>query len=84
MLSLFSHTQLCVTLWTVARQSPLSMGFSRQEYWGRLLCHPPGDLSDPGIKPASLTSLALAGRFCTTSTPEKPLKLGTGVLKCVQ
>jgi len=41
------------------------MGFSRQEYWNVLPCPPPGDLSDPGIKPVSLTSLALAGRFLT-------------------
>ena len=57
----------CATLWTVAHRAPLSMGFPRQEYWSALPCHPPGDLPDPGIKPASLTSLALAGRFFTTS-----------------
>ena len=39
-----------VTLWTVAQQDPLSMGFSRQEYRSVLLCPPPGDLPDPGIK----------------------------------
>ena len=50
-LSHFSRTRLFVTLWAVARQAPLSMGFSRQEYWGGLPCPPPGDLSDPGIKP---------------------------------
>ena len=42
------------TLWTVAHQAPLSMGFSRQEYWGGLPCPPPGDLPNPGIKPRSL------------------------------
>ena len=41
-----------VTPWTVARQAPLSLGFSRQEYWRRLPCPPPGDLPNPGIKPA--------------------------------
>ena len=41
------------TLWTVACQAPLSMGFSRQEYWSRLPFSPPGDLSDPGSEPAS-------------------------------
>ena len=41
------------TLWTVARQAPLSMGFSRQEYWSALPCPPPRDLHDPGIEPAS-------------------------------
>ena len=44
-----------VQFWTVARQAPLSMGFSRQEYWSGLPCPPPGDLPDPGIKPRSLT-----------------------------
>ena len=52
MLSHFSHVQLFMTLWTIARQAPLSMGFSRQEYWSGLPCPPPGDL-DPGIKPMS-------------------------------
>ena len=45
-----------VTLWTVAHQAPLSMGFSRQKYWSGLPCSPPGDLPDPGIEPASLMS----------------------------
>ena len=49
MLTLFSHAQLFVTLWTVARQAPLSMGFSRQEYWGGLPFPPPGDLPNPGM-----------------------------------
>ena len=69
-LSCFSRVWLCETPWTVARQVPLSMGFSRQEYWSGLPCPPPGDLSDPGIKPVSLTlhvPPALAGRFFTTS-----------------
>ena len=42
-----------VTLWTVAYQAPLSVGFPRQEYWNGLPCPPPGDLPDPGIKPSS-------------------------------
>ena len=49
-------------LWTVACQAPLSMGFSRQEYWSGLLCPPPGDFPDPGMEPTSLTAPALAGR----------------------
>ena len=49
----FSHVQLYATLWTVARQAPLSMGFSRQEYWSGLPCPPPGDLPSPGIEPRS-------------------------------
>ena len=63
----FSHVWLFVTLWTVAPQAPPSMGFSRQEYWNGLPCPPPGDLPDPGIEHASLTSPALAGRLFTTS-----------------
>ena len=55
-LSHFSRVQLVATLWTVAHQAPLSMGFSREEYWSGLLCPSPGDLPDPGIKPSSLTS----------------------------
>ena len=51
MLSHFSCVWLCATPWTVARQAPLSMGFSRQEYWSRLLCPPSGDLPDPGSNP---------------------------------
>ena len=51
-----------VTPWTVAHQGPLSMGFSRQEYWTGLPFLPPGDLPNPGIK---LTSPALAGGFFT-------------------
>ena len=56
----FSRVQLYVALWTVAHQAPQSMGFSRQEYWSGLPCPPPGDLTDPGIKPMSLMSSALA------------------------
>ena len=57
-----------VTSWTVVYQAPLSMGFSRQEYWSGLPCPSPGDFPDAGIKPVSLMSPALAGRFLTTST----------------
>ena len=48
-------------------QAPLSLGFSRQEYWRGLLCPPPGDLSNPCIKPTSLMSPALSGGFFITS-----------------
>ena len=65
MLSLFSRVQLFVMPWTAIRQAPLSMGFSRQEYWIGLPCSPPGVLLDPGIKPESLMSPALADRFFT-------------------
>ena len=67
MLSHFSCVWLFVTLWTVALQAPLSMGFSRQEHWSGLPCPPPGDLPDPGTEPVSLLSAALAAGFFTTS-----------------
>ena len=67
MLSHFGRVQLFVTIWTVALQAPLSMGFSRQEYWGGLPCPPPGDLPNPEFEPMPLVSLALAGGFFTTS-----------------
>ena len=69
---LLNHVQLFVTLWAVAHQAPLSMGFSRQEYWSALPCPPLGDLPDPGIKAMSLTFPALAGEFFTTEPPGKP------------
>ena len=56
MLSCLSRVQLFATPWTVALQAPLFVGFSRQEYWSGLLFPPPGDLSNPGIEPESLTS----------------------------
>ena len=52
MLSGFTCVQLFTTLWTVDCQSPLSMGFFKQEYWDGLTCSPPGHLPDPGIEPA--------------------------------
>ena len=70
-LSRFSHVQLFATLWTGAHQGPLSMEFSRQEYWGGLLGPPPGDLPDPGVEPVSFTSPALAGGFFTTSATQE-------------
>ena len=51
----------------MVHQAPLSMGYSGQEYWSGLPCPPPGDLPNPGIKPATLMSPALAGQFFTTS-----------------
>ena len=62
-----------MTLWTVARQAPLSMGFPRQEYWSGLSFFPPRDLPDPGIEPVSPVSPALAGGFVTTQPPGKSL-----------
>ena len=58
-----------VTLWTVARQAPLSMGFSRQEYWSGLAFSVLGDLPNLGIQPASLASLSLTGGSITTRIP---------------
>ena len=63
MLSCFSHVLLFATLWTVAHQAPLFMGFPRQETWSGLPHPPAGDLPNPGIKTASLMSPALAGRL---------------------
>ena len=59
-----------VTPWTVARQAPLSMEFSQQEFLSELPFPSPGDLPDPGIKPAFP---ALAGRFFTSEPPGKPI-----------
>ena len=71
-LSHFSHVRLFATLWTVARQAPLLVGLSRQEYWSELPFPSPGDVPDPGIEPRSpslqansLTSDALDARLGT-------------------
>ena len=69
---LLSRVQFFAILWTVALQAPLSMVFSRQEYWSELSFPSPGDLPDTGFKPGSLASPALAGRFFTTEPPGKP------------
>ena len=74
-LSCFSCVQLFVTQWTIAHQAPLSLGFSRQEYWSGLPCPPPGDLPNQEIKPAPLTFPALAGRFLTTSATWEPQRM---------
>ena len=66
---LLSHVQLFTTPWTVACQAPLSMEFSRQEYWSGLPFPFLGDLPDPRIKPVSFVFPALADGFFTT----KPL-----------
>ena len=75
-LSCFSRVSLFGTLWTVTHQAPLYRRFSRQEYWSGLPCPPPEDLPDPGIKPASFTSPALAVRFFTTSATWETLRIG--------
>ena len=60
MCSVTSVVSDSVTLWTVAHQSSLPWGFSRQEYWSGLSCPSPGDLPDPGIESESFMSLILA------------------------
>ena len=69
MLSNFSCVRLFATLWTVARQAPLFMGFSRQEYWSGLPFPFPGDLPDLGVKPEFPVSPALQA----DSLPLEPL-----------
>ena len=68
LLSRFSHVQLCAIIWIIAPQLPLSMGFSRREYWSGLPCPPPGYLPNPGTEPMFFTSLPLVGSLFTTST----------------
>ena len=75
---MLSHVCLSATLWAVARQAPLSTGFSRQEYRSGLPFPSPGDFPHPGVEPASLVSPALAGRVFTAEPPGKPC-FGPGV-----
>ena len=63
----FNCVRLFATLWTIALQAPLSIRFSRQEYWNRLSFPSPGDLLNSGTEPVSLSFPTLAGRFLTTS-----------------
>ena len=82
MLSCFSHVQLVATQLAAARQAPLSMGLSKQEYWSGLPCPPPGDRPNSGIETETLMSPALASRFFTTSaTREAPIFLYVRHLK---
>ena len=70
-----SPVLLFATPWTVAYQAPLSMEFSRQEYWSGLSLPTLGNLPDLGIEPTSLASPALAGGFFTTSTTWEALAI---------
>ena len=83
-----AHVQSIVltlaTPWTAAHQAPLSMEFSRKEYWTGLPCPPPGDLSKPGIESASLTSPALAGWCFTSWAAGKPQFLAWRSLNSVK
>ena len=74
-----------MTPWTETHQAPLSRGFPRQEYWSRLSFTSPGNLPNPGSKPASLcpVSPALAGRFFPTEPPGKPIISNLEILKSV-
>ena len=67
-----SHVQLYATPCTVGCQAPLSMEFSRQEYWSGLPFPTPGNFSNPVIEPTSLVSPELAGVFFTTALPGSP------------
>ena len=72
-LNQFSHVHFSAALWTVARQAPLFIGFSRQEYWSGSLCPPPGNLPDLGIEPESLAFPAWADKFFSIEPPGKPI-----------
>ena len=74
MLSRFSHVQVFVTPWVASHQAPLSMGFSRQEYWSALPCCPPGTRPNPGIEPRSPT-------LRVDSIPPEPQEKGEGLVK---
>ena len=69
-----NHVQFFAIPWTVVPLAPLSMGFSRQEYWSGFPWPSPGDLPNPGSEPMSLSSLSLAGKFFSTSTTGEALK----------
>ena len=72
-----SRVWLFATLWIIACQAPLSMGFSRQEYWSGFLCPPPGHLPHPGIEPVSPIALALQVDSLPLSHQGRPLSHGT-------
>ena len=73
MLCILSHVQLFATPWTVACQAPLSMDFSRQEFWSGLPFPSSGDHPNPGIGPTSVMRPAFAGHFFTIGATWKPL-----------
>ena len=78
---MLSRVSLFSTPWTAACQVPLSMGFPRQEYCSGLLCLPPGDLPNPGIKPSCP---ALQEDSLPSEPPEKPKNTGVGSLFLLQ
>ena len=75
-LKCFTRVRLLAAPRTVARQTPLSMGSSSQEYWSGQPCPSPRDLPDPGIEPTALTSPAAAGAFFTTSATWEAIMTG--------
>ena len=77
MLSRFSRVQLFVTLWTIACQAPLSMGFSKQEHWSGLPCPPPGESSPPRDQTHISCIFCRAGGIFTTEPPGKPTAMYT-------
>ena len=72
-LNCFSHVHPFETLWTVTHHAPVSLGFSRQEYWIALPCPPPEDLPDPGIEPVSPAAPALQVGSLPLAPPGKPI-----------
>ena len=76
-MDVYSIVSASVTLWTVARQAPLSMGFPRHEYWNGLPFPTPGDISNSGIQPRTPASPALPGRFFITLPPENRIRAGS-------
>ena len=75
MLSQLGRVRFFVALWTIAHHIPLSMGFSRQEYWSGLPCSPPVDLPNPAIKPVPPEFPALSGRFFMTNATREAFPL---------
>ena len=71
-LSRFSHVPFSESPWTVAHQTPLSMGFSQQEYWSGFPCSPPGNLPNPGIEMSLLSPVLAGGFFTASATWEAP------------
>ena len=78
---MLSYVQLFVTPWTVASQAPVSVGFSRQEYWSGLACPPTGDLPNPGIKPRCPT---LQADSLPAEPQGTPKNTGMGSLSLLQ
>ena len=78
---MLSHVPLFAIPWTIACQAPLSIGFSRQEYWNGLPCPPPGDFPNPGIKPRSS---ALQADYLSSEPLGKPKNTGVGSLSLLQ